>query len=91
MNNQLQITGEIVAKTEQQRGTGKRGEWKLEQILIKYTVNDRYENFCAVTCWDKLCGVYKVGDIICAHISIEHREHAGRYTNNISAWHIELL
>lgn len=90
-SNSFSVTGEIVNVTEIIHGEGKRGPYKIQQILIRYSARNKYTNHIALNIWDSLTAQFETGQLVTAHFTIEHHANNGRYNNNLSAYQIDVL
>lgn len=90
-SSSFSVTGEIIDVTKVIHGEGKRGPYKVQQILIKYWARNKYTNHLALNIWDSLTDQFKPGQLVTAHFTIEHHANNGRYNNNLSAYQIDIL
>lgn len=81
----MEIQGTLVEKFQLKKGTGKNGEWQIQEFLISVK-SGNYEN--KVLLQAKECN-YPIGSELKCQLNIKAREYNGRWFNSIEAWKIE--
>jgi len=85
----LQLTGTLVQVLSVQKGVGKNGEWKKQDIIIQ--TEGQFPKKVCVTIWgDKVSeSVLQEGKQLNISFDIESREYNGRWYTDVKAWKVE--
>lgn len=85
----MEVIGVIEKILDPITGTGRNGEWKKQELIIK-TSGEHSRQICLIA-WGDTVQVdnLKAGDPIKAHINIESREWNGRWFTDVKVWRIE--
>ena len=89
MNN-LEITGKLVEKLEEQNGTSSNGAWRKTQFIME-TAEQYPKKVCVMLWGDKVDDLkkYEIGPTVKAFINVESREFNGRWYTDIKAWRLD--
>ncbi|MFV0606535.1 MAG: DUF3127 domain-containing protein [Niabella sp.] len=85
----MQLTATLVQVLPLQRGTGKNGEWKKQDIIVQ--TEGQYPKKVCVAIWgDKINeAVLQVGKQLSISFDVESREYNGRWYTDVKAWKVE--
>ncbi|MFT3902146.1 MAG: DUF3127 domain-containing protein [Niabella sp.] len=85
----MEITGTLVQLLPLQKGTGRNGEWKKQDIIIE--TQSQYPKKVCISIWgDKINeSVLQVGKSLNISFDVESREYNGRWYTDVKAWKIE--
>ena len=86
----LEITGKLVTKLQQQSGQGKNGTWIKQDFIIE--TQEQFPKKVCISLWGdkaKELDTYAIGDSMKAGINVESREFNGKWYTDIKAWRIE--
>jgi hypothetical protein len=86
----MQLTAKLVQVLPLQKGTGKNGEWKKQDIIVE--TDGQYPKKVCVSIWgDKINdNQLKVGNSLNISFDVESREYNGRWYTDVKAWKVEL-
>ncbi|MBU0487613.1 MAG: DUF3127 domain-containing protein [Bacteroidetes bacterium] len=84
----MQITGKLVQLLPLQTGTGKKGEWKKQDIIIE--TEGQYPKKVCISVWgDKIdSSQLQTGNQMIIEADIESREFNGKWYTDVKAWKI---
>jgi len=86
----MELTGKITKVLEPQSGTGTKGEWKKQQVIIS-TGGEHSKDIC-LTLWnEKEFNNEVIGATMNASIDISSREYNGRYYTDVKCWKFEIV
>ena len=89
----MDITGQIIAKSEVETGTSKAGkEWEKMTVVINDGAPE-YSKDIAFQLFGKIVAMGKglnIGDTVNVSYNIESREYNDKWYSNINAWKIEV-
>lgn len=86
---------QLIAKLTQilplQKGAGKNGEWKKQDIIVEPDV--QFPKKVCVSVWGDKIDVSKLtlGRLLKIDIDVESREYNGKWYTDVKAWKIELV
>ncbi len=85
----MQLTGTLVQILPLQKGTGKNGEWKKQDIIVE--TQAQYPKKVCISIWgDKINeSLLQVGKSLTISFDVESREYNGRWYTDIKAWKLE--
>lgn len=86
----MQLTAKLVQVLPLQKGQGKNGEWKKQDIIVE--TDGQYPKKVCVSIWgDKINdNQLKVGNSLTISFDVESREYNGRWYTDVKAWKVEL-
>lgn len=87
----MQLTAKLLTLLPLQKGKGKNGEWKKQDLIVE--ICDTYPKKICVSVWgDKINpSVLIVGNDLRIDFDIESRDYNGRWCTDVKAWRIELV
>ncbi len=85
----MELTGKVVDILEEEKGTGRNGEWRKQSFIIE--TQDQYpKKVCAVAWGDKIDSFnIQKGEELTAKINIESREYNGKWYTDVKIWAVE--
>lgn len=85
----MQFTAKVLSVPPPQRGVGKSGEWKRQEIIVE--TEDKYPKKVCVSLWgDKYdTALLQPGVRLAISFDIESREYNGRWYTDVKAWKVE--
>ena len=88
-----EVTGKVIAVPPAQTGTGQRGPWRRQTVVIEYE-NGRYPQTLALECSTLKAedfGKLRVGQEVTIKYDVTSREYNGRYytTANAFDWKVD--
>ncbi len=85
----MQLTAKLVQLLPLQKGTGKNGEWKKQDIIVE--TEGQYPKKICVSIWgDKINeSQLQAGNMLNISFDIESREYNSRWYTDVKAWKIE--
>lgn len=86
----MEIKGTISKIFDVQTGTGAKGNWQKQELLITY--GDKYPKTVQITCMGKVVDSIEQlseGMELTAHVNPESREYNGKHYTSINAWKLE--
>lgn len=85
----MQLTATLVQILPLQKGMGKNGEWKKQDIIVQ--TDSQYPKKVCISIWgDKINeSVLQVGKQLNISFDVESREYNGRWYTDVKAWKIE--
>ena len=86
----LEITGKLVAKLQQQSGQGKNGTWIKQDFIIE--TQEQFPKKVCISLWgdkSKELDTFTIGETMKAGINVESREFNGKWYTDVKAWRIE--
>lgn len=86
----MQITAKLIHLLPLQKGAGKNGEWKKQDIVVE--TDGQYPKKVCISIWgDKIEeNKLKVGNTLTIDFDVESREYNGKWYTDVKAWKIEL-
>jgi hypothetical protein len=86
----MQITAKLVHILPLQKGAGKNGEWKKQDIVVE--TDGQYPKKVCISIWgDKIEeSKLKVNNMLTIDFDVESREYNGKWYTDVKAWKIEL-
>ena len=87
----MEITGVLEQKLAVVTGTGKNGEWKKQEFILK--TQGEYPKDVCLQAWGKTIDFLdkaNTGDAISVQFDLESRENNGNWFSNIKAFRIEV-
>lgn len=86
----MQITATLIQLLPLQKGVGKNGEWKKQDVIVQ--TEGQYPKKICISIWgDKINEkVLEVGNMLAIDFDIESREFNGRWYTDVKAWKIEV-
>jgi hypothetical protein len=90
MTKQIEVSGKLIKKFDLQTGTGKKGVWKKQGVLIE--TPGQYPNKIVITAWgdqvESLASL-KGGDEVTCFVNIESQEYNSKWYTSVLAWKIQ--
>lgn len=85
----MELTATLIQLLPLQRGVGKNGEWKRQDIIVQ--TEGQYPKKVCISIWgDKINeNVLQVGRQLNISFDVESREFNGRWYTDVKAWKIE--
>lgn len=86
----LEITGKLIAKLQQQSGQGKNGTWIKQDFVIE--TQEQFPKKVCISLWGdkaKELDNYNIGETMKAGINVESREFNGKWYTDVKAWRID--
>lgn len=85
----MELTATLVQVLPLQRGTGRNGEWKKQDIIVE--TQGQYPKKVCVAIWgDKINeSLLQTGKQLNISFDVESREYNGRWYTDVKAWKIE--
>ncbi|HEX7755547.1 MAG TPA: DUF3127 domain-containing protein [Niabella sp.] len=85
----MQLTATLVQILPLQRGTGKNGEWRKQDIIVE--TQAQYPKKVCISIWgDKINeSLLKIGNQLNISFDVESREYNGRWYTDVKAWKVE--
>ncbi len=85
----MQLTATLVQVLPLQKGTGRNGEWKKQDIIVQ--TDGQYPKKVCISIWgDKINdSILQTGKQLSISFDIESREYNGRWYTDVKAWKIE--
>lgn len=83
----MEIKGKVIAVPQLVTGTGSRGEWQKQSVIIEF--GEQYPKKLEISAMKDTAialGQLKVGQEVNFHINIESRESNGRWFTSVSTW-----
>lgn len=86
----MQLTAKLVQVLPLQKGTGKNGEWKKQDIIVE--TDGQYPKKVCISIWgDKINdNQLKVGNTLNISFDVESREYNSRWYTDVKAWKVEV-
>lgn len=86
----MQITAQLTQLLPLQTGSGNKGEWKKQDIIIE--THGQYPKKICVSIWgDKINeSILRIGNELTIDFDVESREYNGKWYTDVKAWKIEL-
>lgn len=85
----MQLTATLVQVLPLQKGVGKNGEWKKQDIIVQ--TDGQYPKKVCISIWgDKINeSMLEIGKQLNISFDIESREFNGRWYTDVKAWKVE--
>jgi hypothetical protein len=85
----MQLTAKLIQVLPLQKGAGKNGEWKKQDIIVE--TDSQYPKKVCVSIWgDKINeSQLRIGVQLKIDFDVESREYNGRWYTDIKAWKVE--
>ncbi|MFN8437081.1 MAG: DUF3127 domain-containing protein [Cytophagales bacterium] len=85
----MQITAKLVQVLPLQKGTGKNGEWRKQDIVVE--TDGQYPKKVCISIWgDKINeSLLAIGKVLRVDFDIESREFNGKWYTDVRAWKVE--
>ncbi len=86
----MELTAKLVQVLPLQKGTGKNGEWKKQDIIVE--TSGQYPKKICVSIWgDKINeSALQTGNTLNISFDVESREFNGRWYTDVKAWKVEV-
>ncbi|MEN9548973.1 MAG: hypothetical protein RIR12_1564 [Bacteroidota bacterium] len=86
----MQLTAKLTQILPIQTGTGKKGVWKKQDIIVE--TDGQYPKKVCISIWgDKINeGQLQIGNLLQIDFDIESREYNSKWYADIKAWKIEV-
>lgn len=84
----MELTATLVQVLPLQKGTGKNGEWKKQDIIVES--GGQYPKKVCVSIWgDKINEkILQPGTVLSISFDVESREYNGRWYTDVKAWKV---
>lgn len=85
----MQLTATLIQVLPLQKGMGKNGEWKKQDIIVE--TQAQYPKKVCISIWgDKINdALLKTGKQLTISFDVESREYNGRWYTDVKAWKVE--
>jgi hypothetical protein len=85
----MQLTATLVQVLPLQKGVGKNGEWKKQEIIVE--TGGQYPKKVCISIWgDKINeSLLQTGKALSISFDVESREYNGRWYTDVKAWKVE--
>ena len=85
----MQLTAKLIQVLPLQKGAGKNGEWKKQDIIVE--TDGTYPKKVCVSIWgDKINeSQLRIGAQLKIDFDVESREYNGRWYTDVKAWKVE--
>ena len=86
----MELTAKLVQVLPLQRGTGKNGEWKKQDVIVE--TGGQYPKKVCISIWgDKINeSALQMGNMLNISFDVESREYNGRWYTDVKAWKVEV-
>lgn len=86
----MQLEAKLIRILPLQKGTGKNGEWKKQDIIVE--TEGKFPKKVCVSIWgDKINeSILKEGNMLDISFDVESREYNDRWYTDVKAWKVEL-
>jgi len=87
----MQLSAKLTQVLPLQKGTGKNGEWKKQDIIVE--TEGQYSKKLCISIWgDKIdMNILQPGSMLKVDFDLESREYNGRWYTDVKAWKIEVV
>jgi hypothetical protein len=86
----LELSGKLIKKLEVQSGTGDRGQWSRQSIVIE--VPGQYTRTVCLSLWNEQVNEaahYNIGDLLKVSFDLQSREFNGKWYTDVRPWRME--
>ncbi len=85
----MDLTAKLVQMLPLQKGQGKNGEWKKQDIIVE--TGGQYPKKVCISIWgDKINeSALQIGNTLNISFDVESREYNGRWYTDVKAWKVE--
>jgi hypothetical protein len=85
----MQLTATLVQLLPLQKGVGKNGEWKKQDIIVQ--TDGQYPKKICISIWGEKINesALRIGNQLNISFDIESREFNGRWYTDVKAWKVE--
>ena len=85
----MDLTAKLVQMLPLQKGQGKNGEWKKQDIIVE--TGGQYPKKVCISIWgDKINEkALQIGNTLNISFDVESREYNGRWYTDVKAWKVE--
>jgi hypothetical protein len=86
----MDLTAKLVQMLPLQKGQGKNGEWKKQDIIVE--TGGQYPKKVCISIWgDKINEkALQIGNTLNISFDVESREYNGRWYTDVKAWKVEV-
>lgn len=86
----MQITAKLVHLLPLQKGAGKNGEWRKQDVVVE--TDGQYPKKVCISIWgDKIDeNKLRIGNVLSIDFDVESREYNGKWYTDVKAWRVEL-
>lgn len=86
----MQITAKLVHLLPLQKGAGKNGEWRKQDVVVE--TDGQYPKKVCISIWgDKIDeNKLRIGNVLSIDFDVESREYNGKWYTDVKAWKVEL-
>lgn len=90
-NINMELSAKLVQVLPLQKGTGKNGEWKKQDIIVE--TEGQYPKKVCISIWgDRINdSQLQLGNTLNISFDVESREYNGRWYTDVKAWKIETV
>jgi len=84
----MEITGKIISLLPLQKGQGKNGEWKKQDVVVETSSN--YPKKVCISIWGDKIDQFNIaeGESVTFSVEVESREYNGRWYTDVKAWKV---
>lgn len=85
----MEITGKLLSKLPEVKGTSSKGEWKKQDCIFETT--EQFPKKVCISFWQNVPEIQAIkdGTILTCHINVESREYSGKWYTDIRCWKFE--
>ena len=86
----MQITAKLVHVLPLQKGAGKNGEWRKQDVVVE--TDGQYPKKICISIWgDKIDeSKLQIGNMLSIDFDVESREFNGKWYTDVKAWRVDL-
>ncbi|MBR4840532.1 MAG: DUF3127 domain-containing protein [Paludibacteraceae bacterium] len=86
----MEVTGRIIEVLPLKSGTSARGEWKIQEYVIEYALDQQFPKKMCFNVWGENIDKFNIqkGQELTVSVDIDCREYQGRWFNDIRAWRV---
>jgi hypothetical protein len=86
----MQITAKLVHLLPLQKGTGKNGEWKKQDVVVE--TDGQFPKKICISIWgDKIDeNKLRIGNLLTIDFDVESREYNGKWYTDVKAWKLDV-
>lgn len=84
----MELTATLVQVLPLQKGTGRNGEWKKQDIIVQ--TDGQYPKKVCVSIWGEKINdsILQTGNRLLISFDVESREYNGRWYTDVKAWKV---
>lgn len=89
----MEITGVITKMLEPVTGSGQKGDWVRQDVILNHVQDANYPKYIVITFFNKeelLNGVTE-GSKVTVQLDINCTEYNGKWYNNVNGWALDIV